>query len=214
MQDQRSYPGLFVTFEGIDGCGKTTQAAKAQSALEDTGYAVMLTREPGGTQLGADIRKLILHGPADVDPRCEALLYAADRAYHVATKVRPALAVGQIVLQDRYLDSSVAYQGAGRQLGANEVRHLSEWATNGLKPDLTLLLDVDPQVAAERRQENADRLEAAGLGLQRAVRAEYLALAAGEPERFVVVDAARSESEIHREILGHLQALIEKHAVS
>ncbi|MDN6429119.1 MAG: dTMP kinase, partial [Propionibacterium sp.] len=128
--------GLFITFEGGDGAGKTTQLDRVREWFETHGHRVLVTREPGGTELGTDLRRLIQHGPEDVDARTEALLYAADRAYHVATVVRPALAAGTIVLGDRYIDSSLAYQGAARDLGVEEIRSLSLWATQGLQPDL------------------------------------------------------------------------------
>jgi dTMP kinase len=185
-------PGLFITFEGGDGSGKSTQGALLADWLRELGREVVLTREPGGTELGAEIRRLVLHRRGDVDPRAEALLYAADRAHHVATVVRPALERGAVVVQDRYLDSSVAYQGAGRALGATEVRDLSLWATDGLLPDLTLLLDLEP--AASRARLDAtervyDRLEEVGGDFPARVRAQFLELAVAEPDRFAVIDA-------------------------
>lgn len=198
-------PAPFITFEGLDGCGKTTQAELLYRELQDRGIPVLLTREPGGTALGERIRSLILTAPAaepELDARSEALLYAADRAYHIATKVRSALAAGTVVLQDRYVDSSVAYQGAGRALGVDEIRGLSEWATEGLQPDLTLLFDLDPQVARQRKTGELDRLEAAGVEFQQAVRAEYLQLAQAEPGRFVVIDATGSIEQIQRQVIA------------
>ena len=134
-------PGLFITLEGGDGSGKTTQASLLRDWLESEGRIVVRTREPGGTEVGVLIRDIVLHHRGEVSPRAEALLYAADRAHHIATVVRPALARGEVVIQDRYLDSSVAYQGAGRVLGRDEIRDLSLWATGGLLPDLTVLLE-------------------------------------------------------------------------
>ena len=139
--------GLWVTFEGGDGVGKTTQAALLEEWLRGQGRTVVRTREPGGTEVGVLVRDIVLHHRGDIAPRAEALLYAADRAHHVATVVRPALARGDVVIQDRYLDSSVAYQGAGRVLDATEIRDLSLWATEGALPDLTVLLDLDPSSA-------------------------------------------------------------------
>ena len=184
--------GLFVTFEGGDGAGKTTQATLLEEWLTATGSAVVRTREPGGTEVGVLIRDIVLHHRGEVSPRAEALLYAADRAHHVETVVRPALERGDVVIQDRYLDSSVAYQGAGRVLGRDEVRALSLWATRDLLPDLTVLLDLDP--AAARRRLDADdkpfdRLEAERESFHVSVREEFLALAAAEPGRFLVLDA-------------------------
>lgn len=188
---------MFLTLEGGDAAGKTTQATALERWLVEHGRTVVRTREPGGTELGAEIRALLLHG-GHVAPRAEALLYAADRAHHVATVVRPALERGDVVVQDRYLDSSVAYQGAGRVLEPEEVRGLSTWATEGLLPDLTILLDLDPAVARERRGGRAaeDRLEAEQDDFHERVRAAFLALAADAPERFVVVDAGLPADEV------------------
>jgi dTMP kinase len=188
---------VFLTLEGGDAAGKTTQAVALERWISDLGRTVVRTREPGGTPLGVEIRSLLLHGD-HVSPRAEALLYAADRAHHVASVVRPALERGDVVVQDRYLDSSVAYQGAGRVLDAEEVRGLSTWATDGLLPDLTVLLDLDPAVARGRRDGRAaeDRLEAERDDFHERVRAAFLALAAAEPERFVVVDAGLPPEEV------------------
>lgn len=188
---------MFLTLEGGDAAGKTTQAVALEHWLTERGRTVVRTREPGGTELGAQIRALVLHGD-HVTPRAEALLYAADRAHHVATVVRPALERGDVVVQDRYLDSSVAYQGAGRVLDAEEVRGLSTWATEGLLPDLTILLDVHPAVARARRGGRAaeDRLEAEEDDFHERVRAAFLALAAAAPDRFVVVDAGLDPDEV------------------
>lgn len=192
-------PGLFVTFEGGDGAGKTTQASLLEQWLHTRGRAVVRTREPGGTDVGLRIRDIVLHYRGHIDARAEALLYAADRAHHIATHVRPAVARGDIVIQDRYLDSSVAYQGAGRVLDADDVRALSLWATDGLLPDLTVLLDLDP--AAARRRLDADdkpfdRLEAEKEDFHTRVRAGFLALASAEPERFLVLDARAAPDEL------------------
>jgi dTMP kinase len=188
---------VFLTLEGGDAAGKTTQAVALERWITALGRTVLRTREPGGTDLGVEIRSLVLHG-GHVDPRAEALLYAADRAHHVATVVRPALERGDVVLQDRYLDSSVAYQGAGRVLDPEEVRGLSTWATEGLLPDLTILLDVDPATARGRRHGRAaeDRLEAEQDDFHERVRAAFLALAAAAPERIVVVDGDLPPEEV------------------
>lgn len=184
--------GLFITFEGGDGAGKSTQVALLTEYLRGRGLEVLHTREPGGTALGVALREAVLHGKDEIVPRAEALIYAADRANNIATRVRPALERGEIVLQDRYLDSSVAYQGSGRDLGAQEIRDLSLWATGGLLPDLTVLLDIDPvegraRVTAQRG--GLDRLEAEGREFHERVRAKFLELAEAEPRRFLVVDA-------------------------
>ncbi|MCU1599046.1 MAG: dTMP kinase [Actinomycetota bacterium] len=186
--------GLFITLEGGDGSGKSTQSALLATWLEENGQTVVLSREPGGTELGLELRDIILHRRGYIDPRAEALLYAADRAHNIATKVRPALERGDVVLQDRYIDSSVAYQGAGRVLDPTEVRDVSFWATEGLLPDLTILLDLDERVSQERLKDRTkyDRLEEEKQEFHARVRAGYLELAAAEPERFLVLQATDS----------------------
>lgn len=196
--------GLFISMEGGDGSGKSTQSRALQEWLEGLGYEVVITREPGGTELGQHIRELLLHGD-DIAPRAEALLFAADRAHHVATKIRPALARGAVVISDRYLDSSVAYQGASRNLGRDEIRDLSLWAVDGLLPDVTVLVDVPAEVGAERVGKVQDRLESAGLAFHQRVREEFRRLAAAEPQRYVVVDGTAPIAEI----TAQLTALIE-----
>lgn len=204
---------MFISFEGIDGVGKSTQIRLAEDYLRARGHEVMTTFEPGGTDLGQEIRNLLLHRKGDVAPRSEALLYAADRAHHVATKIRPALAAGHVVITDRYLDSSVAYQGAGRKLSADEVRNISIWAVDGLLPDLTILLDLDAAKAAKRREktgQEADRLESEKLDFFEAVRAEFLKLAKAEPNRFLVVDAESAPAEIFEHVASKLDELLNK----
>lgn len=204
---------MFISFEGIDGVGKSTQIRLAEDYLRARGHDVVTTFEPGGTDLGQEIRNLLLHRKGDVAPRSEALLYAADRAHHVATKIRPALASGKIVISDRYLDSSVAYQGAGRKLSADEVRNISIWAVDGLLPDLTILLDLDAAKASKRREntgQEADRLESEKLEFFEAVRAEFLKLAKAEPTRFLVVDAEAAPVEIFEHISSKLDELLNK----
>ncbi|HKT57948.1 MAG TPA: dTMP kinase [Microbacterium sp.] len=199
--------GLFITFEGGDGVGKTTQAALLQDWLEQTGHTVVRTREPGGTEVGVLIRDIVLHHRGEVSPRAEALLYAADRAHHVASVVRPALERGDVVIQDRYLDSSVAYQGAGRVLDPDEVRRLSLWATGDLLPDVTILLDLDHEAARARLDADDkpfDRLESEQAAFHDRVRDAFLALAAAEPDRFVVVDASQDAADIAASIRRHV----------
>jgi dTMP kinase len=183
-------PGLFIAFEGGEGVGKSTQIAAAAAWLRDQGHEVVVTREPGGTPLGGELRRLLLEPDGHVTPRAEALLYAADRAQHVDTVIRPALAAGRVVLTDRYVDSTLAYQGAGR--GLADTRLVTGWATGGLLPDLTVLLDLDPATGLRRAGARAtpDRLEAASLAFHEAVRAGFLALAAEAPQRYAVIDAA------------------------
>jgi len=191
--------GLWVTFEGGDGVGKTTQASLLEEWLTGRGRTVVRTREPGGTEVGTLVRDIVLHHRGDIAPRAEALLYAADRAHHVATVVRPALERGEVIIQDRYLDSSVAYQGAGRVLDATQVRELSLWATEGALPDLTVLLDLDPVAARARLDADEkpfDRLEAEKTEFHSRVRDAFLALAAAEPTRFMVLDASRPADEL------------------
>ena len=204
-------PGVFVTLEGGDGAGKSTHAAAIEAWASALGLEVVRTREPGGTEVGVRIRELVLHHRGHVDPRAEALLYAADRAQHIDEVVRPALARGAVVVQDRYLDSSIAYQGAGRDLGDEEVRALSLWATRGLLPDATILLDLSVDEAAVRLRGAAkgfDRLEQEHAEFHERVRARFLALASAEPKRFEVVDASRSFEEVATQIRTRLEPLI------
>lgn len=208
--ESRPDRGLFITLEGGDGSGKTTQATLLEAWFTQQGRRVLRTREPGGTEVGVLIRDIVLHHRGEVSPRAEALLYAADRAHHIATVVRPALMRGEVVIQDRYLDSSVAYQGAGRVLGSAEIRDQSLWATEGLLPDLTVLLDLDPGAARQRldaADKPFDRLESERDEFHTRVRAEYLALAAAEPERFLVVDAARPAEQIAADIRARVLTL-------
>lgn len=203
--------GVFITLEGGDGSGKTTQAELLDRWLRDQGRTVLRTREPGGTEVGVEVREIVLHHRGDITPRAEALLYAADRAHHVATVVRPALERGDVVIQDRYIDSSVAYQGVGRVLDPDAIRGLSEWATEGLRPDLTILLDLDADAARGRLDEartRYDRLEAEASEFHDRVRNAYLAIAAGEPERFLVVDAALPADEIAASIRPRVAELL------
>lgn len=203
-------PGLFITLEGGDGAGKTTQAELLSAWLAERDFDVVRTREPGGTELGQALRELLLHGE-HVNERAEALLYAADRAQHVAEVVRPALSRGAAVVQDRYIDSSLAYQGAGRPLPPGEVRQLSEWASEGLWPHLTVLLDVSPELASSRRAvagQQADRLESEAAEFHRRVREGFLALAVAEPERFLVLDAAAPVDDLHDSIVARVTGLL------
>ena len=203
--------GLWITFEGGDGAGKTTQASLLERWLRDEGRTVVRTREPGGTEVGVLIRDIVLHHRGDVAPRAEALLYAADRAHHVATLVRPALARGEIVIQDRYLDSSVAYQGAGRVLDAAQIRDLSLWATEDALPDLTVLLDLDPASARARLDADDkpfDRLESEQADFHARVRKAFLELAAAEPERFLVLDATLPADDLAAAVRSRVAALL------
>ena len=205
--------GLWVTFEGGDGVGKTTQLTLLTQWLREQGRTVVQTREPGGTEVGQLIREIVLHHRGDIVPRAEALLYAADRAHHVEALVRPALQRGEVVVQDRYLDSSVAYQGAGRVLDAGEIRDLSLWAADGALPDLTILLDLDQQAARARldaADKPFDRLEAEKDDFHARVRGAFRSLAEREPERFVVIDASQPidviAAQIQAEVTARLSA--------
>lgn len=204
-------PGLFLTFEGGDGSGKSTQSALLTDWLGDQGHTVVHAREPGGTELGVELREIVLHRRGHISARSEALLYAADRAHNIATVVRPALERGEIVIQDRYLDSSVAYQGAGRVLDPAEVRGISLWAADGLLPHLTVLLDLDEGAGRARLDESRtryDRLEAEASDFHGRVRAGYLALAAAEPDRFLVLDATLPVAELAARIRDRVSHLL------
>jgi dTMP kinase len=205
--------GLFITFEGGDGSGKSTQAEMLSEWLRSRGRAVVHTREPGGTGLGQQLREIVLHSRGDIAPRAEALIYAADRAHHVATTVRPAIERGEIVVQDRYLDSSVAYQGAGRALDEAQLRWISLWAAEGLLPGLTVLLDLDASAGlarVARVRTRYDRLEAEQGGFHARVRAAYLRLAAAEPARFLVLDAAQDAVQIAAAVRERVAALLDR----
>mgnify|MGYP000563158464 FL=1 len=203
--------GLFVTFEGGDASGKTTQIGLLADWLKEQGKTVVVTREPGGSDLGNELRDIVLHRRGFIAPRAEALIYAADRAHHIHEVVRPALERGEVVLQDRYLDSSVAYQGAGRVLDPSEVQEVSLWATEGLMPDVTVLLDVPADIGLARQasEERAyDRLEAEALEFHERVRDSYLAIAQENPDRVVVIDGTAAIDEVHRAVLERVsQAL-------
>ncbi|WP_147915907.1 dTMP kinase [Ruania zhangjianzhongii] len=200
--------GLFISFEGGDGAGKTTQLTRlAEWVAQATGQEVVRTREPGGTELGRSLRQVLLHG-SEIDARTEALLFAADRAHHVAALIRPALARGAVVLTDRYLDSSVAYQGGGRELSAEQVEELSLFATDHLLPAVTVLLDLDPVHLPERLTGDPDRLERAGGEFHRRTRAAFLDRAARDPERWLVLDAAQPVDVLHAQIRARVAPLL------
>jgi dTMP kinase len=203
----REYPGFFVALEGGDGVGKSTQAQGLQIWLEGLGHEVVLTREPGGTPEGVQMRQVLLH-QGHLAPRAEALLFAADRAHHVATVVRPALARGAVVVTDRYVDSSVAYQGAGRELAGEEVAQLSDWATAGLVPDLTVVLDLAPDAARARVGASPDRLESEPDDFHDRVRARFLELARSAPRRYLVVNAASLPEHIQDQVRERLATML------
>ncbi|MBC7463021.1 MAG: dTMP kinase [Actinobacteria bacterium] len=199
--------GLFIAFEGGEGSGKSTQTKLLKKWLEDLEHSVVLTREPGGTALGKELRDILLsHRTGAISPRAEALLYAADRANHVFEVIRPALAAGDIVITDRYFDSSIAYQGAGRVLEPGEVARISRWATESLYPTLTIILDVSAEVGLARLRKK-DRLEAEPLAFHERIRQEFLQLALLDPERYLVVDGHMSVEEIHSAIVTRVSEL-------
>lgn len=211
-------PGLFIAFEGGDGAGKSTQAALLSQTLSDAGRTVVRTREPGGTPVGEKLRSLVLeHGQGDIDARTEALIFAAARAAHASQVIAPALARGEIVISDRYADSSIAYQGMGRGLGTNTITTLNDWATDGLWPDLTVLLDVAPAEGRTRRTAGAaqeDRMESEPDGFHGAIRAAFLELAAATPARYLVLPAQGDITKLAQAIAQRVQELLEQHTDS
>ena len=199
--------GYFIVFEGGDGAGKTTQSTKLATWLAERGHTVTTTFEPGDSTLGKALRPLLLHSEMALNDRAEALLYAADKAQHVADVVRPALTAGHIVICDRYVDSTIAYQGAGRTLDIAEITRLGWWSVGGLKPDLTVLMDV-PEAQGLARIADPDRIESAGADFHRRVRQHFLALAAAEPQRYLVVNGRAPKDEVAAQIQQRVAALI------
>lgn len=201
--------GLFITFEGGDGSGKSTQVARLAEALRAQGHTVVASREPGGTPIAEQIRSVLLD-PAnhEMGDRTEALLFAAQRAEHVHHLIRPALERGDIVISDRYMDSSIVYQGMGRGLGAQDVMGLNMWATDNLKPHLTIVLDVESGFGLDRVGDK-DRIEQAAPELHEKVRQGYLQLAAADPERYFVIDAMQEVDAVAAEVLARVETLLE-----
>jgi len=200
--------GVFVCFEGGEGAGKSTQVQLLRGWLEEAGYAVLVTFEPGDTPVGQDIRRIVLDpATGHLDDRTEALLYAADKAEHVAKVVLPALADGRVVITDRYVDTSLAYQGLGRGLAAAELERVLRWATGDLRPQLTVLLDVDPE-AGLGRFEGRDRIEAESVEFHRRAREGFLVLAAADPEHYLVLDATRDREDIAAAVRERLEGLL------
>lgn len=199
--------GLFITFEGIDGSGKSTQLALCAEALQTDGHGVVVTRNPGGTPFGLELREILLHSKQTVFPVSELLLFIADRAQHMDEVVFPALAAGKIVLCDRHIDSTLAYQGYGRGISIETIRELNQIAIQGKKPDLTLLFDAEPDVLARRvtQRGQADRLEGEKAEFHRKVREGFLDLAGQEPERIRVLNALESQESLHRQVMGLLK---------
>lgn len=212
-QSSGPFPGLFIAFEGGDGAGKSTQTAELAGALEARGLTVVRTREPGGTPIGEKLRSLVLdHGHGHIDARTEALIFAASRAAHAEQVIRPALERGDVVLTDRYIDSSVAYQGSGRGLGTDAVRSINDWATANLQPDLTVLLDVEPADGRRRRTAGdaaEDRLESEADEFHARIRAAFLALASDRPAQYLVLPAHLPVHELAARILQRVESLLE-----
>ena len=200
--------GLFITFEGCDGCGKTTQLELLARYLQGKGYDVIVTREPGAKGLGEKLREILLNYDGEVSSNCESFLFLADRAQHIDTIVKPAIDAGKIVLCDRHIDSTAAYQGYGRGLDLEQINYLNNIATSGLKPDLTLLFDVDIETSMARVGNNKDRMENAGIEFQEKVRHGYLELAKKEPKRIKVFDSGKTIEQLHQEVLGIMAPLL------
>ena len=200
--------GVFVCLEGGEGSGKSTQSRLLRSALAAAGYTVLLTFEPGDTPVGKQLRRIVLDpATGTLSDRCEALLYAADKAEHVDTLVRPALARGEVVVTDRYVDSTLAYQGAGRALDVGEVEQVARWATGDLRPHLTVVLDLEP-AAGLGRFEGRDRIEGESLEFHQRVRQAFVAMAKDDPDHYLVLDARAPIQEIHEQIRARLAPLL------
>jgi dTMP kinase len=200
--------GVFVCFEGGEGAGKSTQARALSTSLEERGFHTLLTFEPGDTAVGKEVRRIVLDpATGELSDRTEVLLYAADKAEHVDTVVLPALARGEVVITDRYVDSTIAYQGAGRTLAADEVERVARWATHDLRPHLTVVLDVDPEHGFGRFAER-DRIEGESPDFHRRVRAAFVELAAADADHYLVIDAGRSAAEIADEVLARVEPLL------
>lgn len=202
--------GLFITLEGADGCGKTTQLKLLKEYFEKLGYEVVVTREPGAKGLGEEIRKLLLHYDGYVSPKCEAFMFLADRAQHIDTIIKPAVEEGKIVLCDRHTDSTIAYQGYGRGEDTEKLTALNTLATGGYKPDLTLVYDVDIETAISRRGDDRDRMEQAGKDFQIRVQQGYREIAKLEPNRVKIIDAKDSIEKVFNKTQELVEQLLKK----
>ncbi len=200
--------GLFITFEGADGCGKSTQMNLLARYLKDNGHEVVLTREPGAKGLGEKVREILLNYDGEVSDRCESFLFLADRAQNIDIIINPAVEEGKIVLCDRHIDSTVAYQGRGRGLDIERIKMLNDLAVNGRKPDLTFVFDIDVETSMKRVGKDKDRMESAGIEFQNRVRKGYLELAKQEPERIKVIDASKSIEEIHLSVVKLINSVL------
>jgi dTMP kinase len=210
MQPRYTDSGVFVALEGGEGGGKSTQARLLQEWLTGLGHEVLLTREPGGTDVGARLRSILLDpATGHLSPRTEALVYAADKAEHVDAVVLPALERGAVVVTDRYVDSTLAYQGAGRAIDAGELEHVARWATADLRPHLTVVLDLDPRTGLARAGE-PDRIEAEPLDFHERVRTHFLELAAADPEHYLVLDADQAPDAVHTAIRAAVEPWLER----
>lgn len=198
---------LFITFEGADGCGKTTQIELLNKYLQEKGFKTLVTREPGAKGLGEKLREILLNYNGEVSPNCESFLFLADRAQHVDCVIKPALKDGVIVLCDRHTDSTVAYQGYGRQLDIEQIKKLNEIAVNGLKPDLTIVFDIDIETSMQRVGKTKDRMESAGMDFFNRVRNGYLAIAKEEPNRVKVINSADTIERIHEKVVEEVNLI-------
>ena len=196
--------GLFITFEGIDGCGKTTQIELLKNSLEKQGENVLLTREPGAKGLGEKLREILLNYEGDVSSNCESFLFLADRAQHIDTIIKPAIEKGIIVICDRHTDSTVAYQGYGRGLDLKQIHYLNNIATSGIKPDLTFILDIDVETSLERIGKARDRMESAGIEFFNRVRNGYIEISKQEPNRVKLLNGKDSIENIHNQIITYI----------
>ena len=199
--------GLFITFEGGDGCGKTTQNELLNKYLKNKGFDTLLTREPGAKGLGVKLREILLNYDGEVSPQCESFLFLADRAQHIDCIIKPALKEGKIILCDRHTDSTVAYQGYGRGLDIEEIKTLNNIATGGLKPDLTIVLDVDVETSMQRVGKEKDRMESAGIEFFERVRNGFLKIAEQEPKRVKVISSSDTVENIHKQIVDLVEKL-------
>ncbi len=200
--------GLFITLEGADGCGKTTQLNLLKEYLTSKGYEIVVTREPGGKGLGEKLREILLNYDGEVSDRCEAFLYLADRAQNIDTIIKPAINSGKIVLCDRHTDSSVAYQGYGREQNIDNINMLNELAVNGVHPDLTIVFDIDTETSMARVGAEKDRLESAGIEFHKRVRNGYLEIAKKNPQRIKVVDASQTIEDVQRDVIKIVEGVL------
>lgn len=202
--------GLFITFEGADGCGKTTQLKLLAEYLTNKGLEVVITREPGAKGLGEKVREILLNHEGEISDRCESFLFLADRAQHIDMIINPAIAQGKVILCDRHTDSSVAYQGYGRGLSIERINMLNNLAVNGRYPNVTLVFDIDVETSMKRVGDEKDRMESAGMEFFNRVRNGYLEIAKQEPNRVKVLDARKTIEEIHKDVIELIEVLLQR----